>query len=209
MSDTFYGSDYAALQAFDPDIADVLVSELDRLRGGLQLIASENFSSPEVLTALGSTLSNKYAEGYPGRRYYGGCSEVDKAEELTVVVVPTVNVEVVSYKNGEWTLKISASLVTKLTDGVNYVNRSTSAPGSSGSCARIQPYSPVSSVQEKVSRLINVPSPRYKAASICAVSLCGTFAATRTNASRCVCVQNAVRSNRAHTCTGFIACANA
>ena len=84
MSDTFYGSDYAALQAFDPDIADVLVSELDRLRGGLQLIASENFSSPEVLTALGSTLSNKYAEGYPGRRYYGGCSEVDKAEELAI-----------------------------------------------------------------------------------------------------------------------------
>ena len=85
MSDsTFYGSDFAALQTFDPDIAAVLVSELDRLRGGLQLIASENFSSPEVLTALGSTLSNKYAEGYPGRRYYGGCSEVDKAEELAI-----------------------------------------------------------------------------------------------------------------------------
>ena len=84
MSDTFYGSDYAALQAFDPDIAEVLVAELDRLRGGLQLIASENFSSPEVLTALGSTLSNKYAEGYPGRRYYGGCVEVDKAEELAI-----------------------------------------------------------------------------------------------------------------------------
>ncbi|HQK32362.1 MAG TPA: serine hydroxymethyltransferase, partial [Phycicoccus sp.] len=84
MSDTFYGSDYAALQAFDPEIADVLVSELERLRDGLQLIASENMSSPEVLTALGSTLSNKYAEGYPGRRYYGGCSEVDKAESLAI-----------------------------------------------------------------------------------------------------------------------------
>src|SRR5688572_23817885 len=84
MTDTFYGSDFAALEAFDPDIAGVLVSELDRLRGGLQLIASENFSSPEVLTALGSTLSNKYAEGYPGRRYYGGCSEVDKAETLAI-----------------------------------------------------------------------------------------------------------------------------
>ena len=84
MSDTFYGSDYAALQAFDPEIADVLVSELERLRGGLQLIASENMSSPEVLTSLGSTLSNKYAEGYPGRRYYGGCSEVDKAESLAI-----------------------------------------------------------------------------------------------------------------------------
>ena len=82
--DTFYGSDYAALRAFDPEVADVLLSELGRIRSGLQLIASENLSSPEVLTALGSTLSNKYAEGYPGRRYYGGCSEVDKAEELAI-----------------------------------------------------------------------------------------------------------------------------
>lgn len=82
--DTFYGSDYGALRAFDPEIADVLTGELDRIRGGLQLIASENISSPEVLTSLGSTLSNKYAEGYPGRRYYGGCSEVDKAENLAI-----------------------------------------------------------------------------------------------------------------------------
>lgn len=80
----FYGSDYDELAAFDPDIAGVLLSELERLRGGLQLIASENMSSPAVLTALGSTLSNKYAEGYPGRRYYGGCSEVDKAENLAI-----------------------------------------------------------------------------------------------------------------------------
>ena len=84
MTDTFYGSDFGALQAFDPDIAGVLLSELDRIRGGLQLIASENISRPEVLTALGSTLSNKYAEGYPGRRYYGGCSEVDKAETIAI-----------------------------------------------------------------------------------------------------------------------------
>ncbi|PWJ24473.1 glycine hydroxymethyltransferase [Branchiibius hedensis] len=85
MSTTpFYGSDYDELAAFDPDIAGVLLSELERLRGGLQLIASENMSSPAVLTALGSTLSNKYAEGYPGRRYYGGCSEVDKAENLAI-----------------------------------------------------------------------------------------------------------------------------
>ena len=81
---TFYGSDYDTLAAFDPQIAGVLLSELERIRGGLQLIASENLSSPQVLTALGSTLSNKYAEGYPGRRYYGGCAEVDKAEELAI-----------------------------------------------------------------------------------------------------------------------------
>ena len=80
----FYGSDFGALESFDPDIAGVLLSELGRIRGGLQLIASENMSSPEVLTALGSTLSNKYAEGYPGRRYYGGCAEVDKAETIAI-----------------------------------------------------------------------------------------------------------------------------
>ncbi|MEI2777082.1 MAG: serine hydroxymethyltransferase [Tetrasphaera sp.] len=80
----FYGSDFDELDAFDPEIAAVLLSELERIRGGLQLIASENLSSPRVLTALGSTLSNKYAEGYPGRRYYGGCAEVDKAENLAI-----------------------------------------------------------------------------------------------------------------------------
>ena len=74
----FWGPDFAQLTAEDPEIAGILLSELDRARGGLQLIASENFTSPAVLAALGSTLSNKYAEGYPGRRYYGGCAEVDK-----------------------------------------------------------------------------------------------------------------------------------
>jgi len=68
----------------DPEVAGILLSELDRLRGGLQLIASENLTSPAVLAALGSTLSNKYAEGYPGRRYYGGCAEVDKVENLAI-----------------------------------------------------------------------------------------------------------------------------
>src|SRR3954471_18689486 len=80
----FWGPDFGALQQTDPDIAAVILGELERLRGGLQLIASEDFTSPAVLAALGSTLSNKYAEGYPGRRYYGGCSEVDKAEEIGI-----------------------------------------------------------------------------------------------------------------------------
>jgi glycine hydroxymethyltransferase len=57
---------------------------MERLRTGLQLIASENFTSPAVLAAMGSTLSNKYAEGYPGKRYYGGCEEVDKVEILGI-----------------------------------------------------------------------------------------------------------------------------
>src|SRR3990170_179748 len=80
----FWGPDFAALQADDPQIADVVLGELDRLRSGLQLIASENLTSPAVLAALGSTLSNKYAEGYPGRRYYGGCGEVVGAEHANV-----------------------------------------------------------------------------------------------------------------------------
>ncbi|KAA0018050.1 serine hydroxymethyltransferase [Antrihabitans cavernicola] len=80
----FWGPDFDQLAATDPEIADIVVAELDRLRDGLQLIASENLTSPAVLAALGSTLSNKYAEGYPGHRYYGGCGEVDKAELLAI-----------------------------------------------------------------------------------------------------------------------------
>jgi len=79
---SFWGPDFDALRQQDPEIAGVVVDELARLRGGLQLIASENLTSPAVLAALGSTLSNKYAEGYPGRRYYGGCEVVDRAEEI-------------------------------------------------------------------------------------------------------------------------------
>jgi len=84
VTQTFWGPDFDQLMTVDPEIAGVVVGELERLRGGLQLIASENQTSPAVLAALGSTLSNKYAEGYPGKRYYGGCSEVDKAEELGI-----------------------------------------------------------------------------------------------------------------------------
>ncbi|GAA1554761.1 serine hydroxymethyltransferase [Dactylosporangium maewongense] len=84
MGDTYWGPDFDALRETDPQIADVVLDELQRLRGGLQLIASENFTSPAVLAALGSTLTNKYAEGYPGRRYYGGCAAVDRAEELAI-----------------------------------------------------------------------------------------------------------------------------
>jgi glycine hydroxymethyltransferase len=82
--ETFWGPDFNALARTDPDLAAVVLGELDRLRGGLQLIASENLASPAVLAALGSTLTNKYAEGYPGRRYYGGCQEVDRAEEIAI-----------------------------------------------------------------------------------------------------------------------------
>ena len=84
MTDTFYGPDFELLSQQDPDIAKVLLSELHRQQTNLQLIASENFTSRAVLATLGSTLSNKYAEGYPGKRYYGGCEEVDVAETIAI-----------------------------------------------------------------------------------------------------------------------------
>ncbi|HUO86851.1 MAG TPA: serine hydroxymethyltransferase [Thermoanaerobaculia bacterium] len=72
------------LRATDPEIYQVLVDERRRQNDGLELIASENFVSPAVLAAAGSVLTNKYAEGYPGRRYYGGCQFVDVAETLAI-----------------------------------------------------------------------------------------------------------------------------
>ena len=66
----------------DPELAQAMMQELDRQRSHLELIASENFVSPAVMAAMGSHLTNKYAEGYPGKRYYGGCAYVDVAEEL-------------------------------------------------------------------------------------------------------------------------------
>jgi glycine hydroxymethyltransferase len=74
----------ATLTQVDPAIAEIIQAETRRQEEGLELIASENFVSPAVLEAVGSTLTNKYAEGYPGKRYYGGCEEVDRAEELAI-----------------------------------------------------------------------------------------------------------------------------
>ena len=73
-----------ALERVDPDIAKIIRAETERQARNLELIASENFVSQAVLEAVGSVLTNKYAEGYPGRRYYGGCEVVDRAEELAI-----------------------------------------------------------------------------------------------------------------------------
>ncbi|MEL7542663.1 MAG: serine hydroxymethyltransferase [Pseudomonadota bacterium] len=72
------------LKSSDPDLAAAISSEFDRQQNEIELIASENIVSKAVLEAAGSVLTNKYAEGYPGRRYYGGCQHVDKAEELAI-----------------------------------------------------------------------------------------------------------------------------
>jgi glycine hydroxymethyltransferase len=74
----------AALADIDPDIARLLGRELERQRAEIELIASENFTWPSVLEAVGSTPTNKYSEGYPGRRYYGGCEVVDEIEQLAI-----------------------------------------------------------------------------------------------------------------------------
>ena len=68
----------------DQQIFDLIQQEKERQLRGIELIASENFVSPEVMEAAGSVLTNKYAEGYPGKRYYGGCQIVDQVEQLAI-----------------------------------------------------------------------------------------------------------------------------
>jgi glycine hydroxymethyltransferase len=77
-------ADWEALKATDPEVAEALVGELERERSTIRLIASENFTSPAVLAAMASTMNNKYAEGLPGKRYYGGCRYVDVTEQLAI-----------------------------------------------------------------------------------------------------------------------------
>jgi glycine hydroxymethyltransferase len=73
-----------SLRELDPEIARAIDQEIERQQSGIELIASENFTSPAVLEAMGSVLTNKYAEGYPGKRYYGGCEFVDVVETLAI-----------------------------------------------------------------------------------------------------------------------------
>lgn len=75
---------YQDLATFDPEVHDAIVNELSRQRNTLEMIASENFVPRAVLQAQGSVLTNKYAEGYPGKRYYGGCEHVDVVEDLAI-----------------------------------------------------------------------------------------------------------------------------
>ena len=82
--ETFHHLTSAGLDEVDPDIAALLGRELERQRGQIELIASENFTWPSVLEAVGSVPTNKYAEGYPGKRYYGGCEVVDEIEQLAI-----------------------------------------------------------------------------------------------------------------------------
>src|SRR5262249_57644273 len=72
------------LQQTDPEVWRAIDDERRRQQNGLEMIASENYTSPAVLAAQGSVLTNKYAEGYPGRRYYGGCEHVDVVERLAI-----------------------------------------------------------------------------------------------------------------------------
>src|SRR5919205_620146 len=82
--ETFQHLTSAGLGEVDPEIAQLLGRELERQRGQIELIASENFTWPSVLEAVGSVPTNKYAEGYPGKRYYGGCEVVDEIEQTAI-----------------------------------------------------------------------------------------------------------------------------
>ncbi len=75
---------FETVKALDPQVADAIELEIGRQNGNIELIASENFVSPAVMAAMGSPLTNKYAEGYPGKRYYGGCQHVDIVENLAI-----------------------------------------------------------------------------------------------------------------------------
>src|SRR5438874_568756 len=68
----------------DNQVFDIIRKELDRQRNGIELIASENFTSLQVMQAMGNVMTNKYAEGYPGKRYYGGCEFVDETEQIAI-----------------------------------------------------------------------------------------------------------------------------
>src|SRR3954464_14107518 len=81
---TAMSAHWRALQETDPDVAKAIRDELNRQHSGLELIASENFVSRAILEATGSVFTNKYAEGYPGKRYYGGCEYVDVVESLAI-----------------------------------------------------------------------------------------------------------------------------
>lgn len=72
------------VKQYDPELAELMGAELHRQQDGLELIASENFASPAVIAAMGSVLTNKYAEGLPGKRYYGGCQHIDEIESLCI-----------------------------------------------------------------------------------------------------------------------------
>ena len=81
---TFLKKNFCEIMNRDTAVFNLIDQELERQRHGIELIASENFASAEVIRAMGSCLTNKYAEGYPGKRYYGGCEVVDKVEELAI-----------------------------------------------------------------------------------------------------------------------------
>jgi len=81
--ESFYGKDMS-IADFDPELWSAMENELRRQEEHIELIASENYASPRVLQAQGSVLTNKYAEGYPRKRYYGGCEYVDIAEQLAI-----------------------------------------------------------------------------------------------------------------------------
>src|SRR3954470_22090935 len=84
MNSTILAKEIKPTMQRDQQVFDIIQKELQRQRQGIELIASENFTSLQVMQAMGNVMTNKYAEGYPGRRYYGGCEFVDQTEQLAI-----------------------------------------------------------------------------------------------------------------------------
>src|SRR3954470_15290246 len=84
MNSTILAKEIKPTMQRDQQVFDIIQKELQRQRQGIELIASENFTSLQVMQAMGTVLTNKYAEGYPGKRYYGGCEIVDQVEQLAI-----------------------------------------------------------------------------------------------------------------------------
>jgi glycine hydroxymethyltransferase len=87
---------------FDPELADAMSKEVERQEHHIELIASENYCSPRVMEAQGSQLTNKYAEGYPGKRYYGGCEHVDVVEQLARSCKSTIRCRLRERSTARW-----------------------------------------------------------------------------------------------------------
>ncbi len=131
-TDTTSVATWRSLADADPEIAAVLRDERQRQNNGLELIASENFVSRAVLEAAGSVLTNKYAEGYPGRRYYGGCEFVDVAERAAIARAKALfgadHVNVQPHSGAQANMSVYVTRVEAGRDGARHEPRARRPP---------------------------------------------------------------------------------
>jgi glycine hydroxymethyltransferase len=127
-------STWRSLADTDPEIADSITNERHRQNSGLELIASENFVSRAVLEAAGSVMTNKYAEGYPGKRYYGGCEFVDVAERAAIARAKALFGA--DHANVQPHSGAQANMAVYLTLAIRSISPACFTPSSRTACAR-------------------------------------------------------------------------